>query len=86
MIFRRQPSATPRVVPPESLETRLRALGYLLDQRGYGHRGLCILEADDGFEINGLPAPGAPPIIEQRTTYIAAEELRAAIAALAATP
>ncbi len=85
-MFRRPTPSPPRVVPPESHEARLRALGYLLDQRGYDQHGLCILEAEGGFEINGLPPRLGPPAVDQQSTYFTADELRAAIAALQAMP
>ena len=85
-MFRRPTPPPPRVVPPESHEARLRALGYLLDQRGYDRHGLCILEVDDGFEVNGLAPRLGPPTVDQQTASIGDDELRAAIAALQATP
>ena len=50
MIFRRTP-------PPATHELRLRALGRLLDQRGYSRDGLCILAIEDGFAVSGLRVP-----------------------------
>lgn len=37
-----------------SLETRLRALGRLLDGRSQGKKDLCIVEAEGGFVVSML--------------------------------
>ncbi len=68
MFFRRQ---------KETNERRLRALGYLLDQRGYEREGLCILAVGDGFEVSGLgvPSRGAAYDLAARGDSISAEEL-----------
>lgn len=65
-------------------EARLRALGYLLDERGYELAGLCILTVGDGFEVTGLRVPqrGAAYDLEQHTEMIEVEELAAIIAQL----
>ena len=58
-------------------ELRLRALGQLLDERGYELEGLCILTVGDGFEVTGLRVPqrGAAYDLEQDTEMIEAEKL-----------
>jgi hypothetical protein len=60
-------------------EVRLRALGHLLDERGYELGGLCILTVGDGFEVVGLRVPqrGAAYDLEQHTEMITADELSA---------
>jgi len=65
-------------------EARLRALGYLLDERGYELAGLCILTVGDSFEVTGLRVPqrGAAYDLEQRTEVIEAEELATVTARL----
>jgi hypothetical protein len=65
-------------------EIRLRALGHLLDERGYELSGLCILTVGEGFEVTGLRVPqrGAAYDLEQHTESIAAEELTAVVAQL----
>lgn len=92
-MFRHKPVAAspppaPRIVPDESVEARLQALGHLLDQRGYIARGLCVLEVDAGFEVSALKVPqgGAIYGLEQETALIAATEIAAAVARLRALP
>ena len=77
MIFRRRP-------PPDSNETRLRALGRLLDRRGYSSTGLCIFTVEDGFAVSGLRVPAAGEaygLVDDDETVDGAE-LTAAIARL----
>ena len=81
------PPAPPRrQVEDTSLEARLRALGYLLDQRGYLSEGLCILEVADGFEVNAIRVPeyAASTALVQQTENVEAERIAAAIAELRA--
>jgi hypothetical protein len=82
-MFRRRPSVPRR---RESNEARLRALGVLLDRRGYQPEGLCLLEVNGGFEVTGLTVPerGAAYDLAQRSEHIAAAELHATIAQLKA--
>ncbi len=65
-------------------EVRLRALGHLLDERGYELAGLCILTVGDSFEVTGLRVPqrGAAYDLEQYTEMIEVEELDAIVAQL----
>lgn len=78
MFRRNQPPRAERAIPDGSNEARLRALGYLLDQRGYSPRGLCILEVGDGFEVTGLKLPA----LGQHTEHIPAADLAALVAQL----
>jgi len=82
------PAPPPRVVPDDSVEARLRALGYLLDRRGYVAQGLCVLEVDDGFEVNALKVPQSGAIygLVQQTETIRAVEITTMVAQLRATP
>jgi hypothetical protein len=84
MFRRNQPPREGRTVPDGSNEARLRALGHLLDQRGYDGRGLCILEVADGFEVTGLKIPerGAAYELAQHTEHIPAAELATLMAHL----
>lgn len=70
--------------PKERHEQRLRALGQLLDRRGYERDGLCILAVDGGFEITGLRVPerGAAYDLAPQTDRVTAAELDAALARL----
>ncbi len=89
-MFRRQPpqpaksAAPPR--DPDSAQARLEALGYLLDRGGYTTRGLCILEVDGGFLVNGLKTAerGAAPDLEQVAENIGPDEIARTIAQLGA--
>ncbi len=65
-------------------EVRLRALGHLLDERGYELAGLCILTVRDGFEVTGLRVPlrGAAYDLEQYTEMIEAADLETTAARL----
>ena len=89
-MFRRQPpqpaQSTAPVRDPDSAQARLEALGYLLDRGGYTTRGLCILEVDGGFLVNGLKTAerGAAPDLEQVAENIGSDEITAAIAQLSA--
>jgi hypothetical protein len=89
-MFRHRPLASSppppaRSVADDSLEARLRALGHLLDQRGYIPQGLCVLEVDDGYEVNALQMPaGAAYGLAQQSETIPAAELAATIALLRA--
>ena len=83
-MFRRPPlpppaSSTP---PPDSHEARLRALGRLLDRRGYAAHGLCILEVAGELVVNGLPTrPGEATFAATgRTETFTAADLAAAMA------
>lgn len=60
-------------------ETRLRALGHLLDERGYERDGLCILTVGEDFEVTGLQVPqrGAAYDLVQHTERVTAAELTA---------
>ena len=80
-MLRRRPAGTRR---RESNEARLRALGVLLDRRGYQPEGLCLLEVNGGFEVTGLTIPerGAAYDLAQRSEHISAAELDAAITQL----
>jgi hypothetical protein len=82
IMFRGRQPGTRR---PESNEARLRALGVLLDRRGYQSEGLCLLEVNGGFEVTGLTIPerGAYDLA-QRTEHISVAELDAAIKQLTA--
>ncbi len=87
-MFRRQPPP-PAKAPgpardPDSAQVRLEALGYLLDQGGYTTRGLCILEVDGGFLVNGLNISerGAVPDLEQAAENIGPDEIARTIAHL----
>lgn len=84
MFRRNQPPRAGRAVPDESIEARLRALGYLLDQRGYSTQGLCILEVASGFEVTGLKIPerGAAYDLALYTEHIPAVELTALLGQL----
>ena len=77
-MLRRRPSGTRR---RESNEARLRALGVLLDRRGYQPDGLCLLEVNGGFEVTGLTIPerGAAYDLAQRSEHISVAELDATI-------
>jgi hypothetical protein len=70
--------------PKDNHERRLRALGYLLDRRGYERDGLCILAVGDGFEVAGLGVPprGAAYDLAARGERISDEELADALARL----
>lgn len=83
-MFRKPPSPIARVVPPDSHEARLRALGILLDQRGYAAHGLCILEVGGDLVVNGLPVRSGEATFAaaNQTETITAAELAAIIAAL----
>lgn len=89
-MFRRTPppSTTSRVVPDDSNEARLRALGYLLDAQRYSTHGLCVLEVAGGFEVTGLKIPerGAAYDLVQYTTRITASEVAATIEHLRSLP
>lgn len=71
MIFRRREQPT---IGPEE---RLRALGTLLDERGYERDGLCILALNDGYEVTGLRVPqrGAAYDLEQQTEFFTVADL-----------
>ncbi len=87
-MFRRQPpppaKSTARTRDPESAQARLEALGYLLDHGGYSTRGLCILEVEGGFLVNGLKTVerGAVPDLEQAAENIGPDEIARTIAQL----
>ncbi len=70
----------------EGNEARLRALGVLLDRRGYQSEGLCLLEVNGGFEVTGLTIPerGAAYDLAQRTEHISGAELETTIKQLKA--
>jgi len=74
MIFRR----TPR----DTHERRLRALGLLLDERGYERDGLCILAMEGDFSVTGLRVPprGANYDLVQHTETVRTEEADAVAA------
>ena len=63
-------------------ERRLRALGLLLDERGYERDGLCVLAIDGGFSVTGLRVPprGSQYDLAQHTETIRAEEVEAVAA------
>jgi hypothetical protein len=71
MIFRRPPRDTH--------ERRLRALGALLDERGYERDGLCILAIEGGFSVTGLQVPprGATYDLVQHTETVSTAEIDA---------
>ena len=83
MIFRRKPPSAGRELPA-SHELRLRALGRLLDQRGYSGTGLCILAVEGGFAVSGLSVPpgGAGYGLAECDEQIEAAELAAVVARL----
>ena len=88
-MFRRQPPPQPArpTAPardPDSAQARLEALGYLLDRGGYTMQGLCILEVDGGFLVNGLKAAerGAVPDVEQAAENFGPDEIARTIAQL----
>ncbi len=60
-------------------ESRLRALGHLLDERRYERDGLCLLAVGGDFEVTGLliPARGAAYDLVQQTERITAADLAA---------
>lgn len=72
----------PRDFREDSVEARLRALGHLLDARGYRAEGLCVLAVDDGFFINGMKIPerGAAYSLAQEGETIEGAEIAAALA------
>lgn len=74
MIFRRPPRDTH--------ERRLRALGLLLDERGYERDGLCILAIEGGFAVTGLRVPtrGAAYDLAQHTETVSIAEIEALMA------
>lgn len=80
----RKPQTRDRLPRNDSIEAKLQALGYLLDQRGYAEQGLCVLAADGGFVVNGfrMPERGAAYSLVQQTESIDAAELAATIARL----
>ena len=63
-----------------SLETRLQALGRLLDNRPRGIKDLCIIEAEGGFVVSLLEPSTSQsgPALVPATVFVEAEELRAA--------
>lgn len=71
MIFRRPPRDTH--------ERRLRALGLLLDERGYERDGLCILAIEGGFSVTGLRIPprGTHHDLVQHTETVSTAEVEA---------
>ncbi len=87
-MFRRQPpppaKSTAHARDPDSAQARLEALGYLLDRGSYTTRGLCILEVDGGFLVNGLKTAerGAVPDLEQAAENIGPDEIARTIAQL----
>lgn len=81
MIFRRREQITDHHKQISGHEARLRALGQLLDERGYDREGLCVLAIGNGFEVTGLRASPAHDI-EQHTETINAEDLDAVAARL----
>ena len=87
-MFRRQPPPPGRPTAPardpDSAQARLEALGYLLDRGGYTTRGLCILEVDGGFLVNGLKTAerGAVPDLEQAAENFGPDEIARTIAQL----
>jgi hypothetical protein len=66
-----------REQPTIGHEERLRALGTLLDERGYERDGLCILSLAGGYEVTGLRVPqrGAAYDLEQQTELFANTDL-----------
>lgn len=70
----------------DSVEARLRALGHLLDARGYRAEGLCILAVEDGFVVNGMKVPerGAAYSLAQEGETIEGAEVAATLAQLRA--
>lgn len=54
-MFRR--NQAPPGAPKGALETRLRLLGYVLDERFFAEAGLLILQQDDGFLVSGFKVP-----------------------------
>lgn len=60
-------------------ESRLRALGHLLDERRYVRDGLCILAVGDDFEVTGLRVPprGAAYDLVQQTELITDADIAA---------
>ena len=87
-MFRRQPPPTAKssapARDPDSAQARLEALGYLLDRGGYTTRGLCILEVDGGFLVNGLKTAerGAAPDLEQAAENFGHDDIARTIAQL----
>ena len=90
MIFRTKPTKSPERGDSrqESIETRLRALGHLLDRWGYSGEGLCIVEADGGFVVDGLKMPqrGQTYGFVEDGESVAAADIGETIAQLRATP
>lgn len=87
-MFRRPPPPPPKSTAPardpDSAQARLEALGYLLDRGGYTMQGLCILEVDGGFLVNGLKTAerGVAPDLEQAAENIGSDEIARTIAQL----
>jgi len=79
MFRKRQEPGSP---PPASHEARLRALGRLLDRRGYAAHGLCILEVAGDLVVSGLPVRDGQATFAtaSRMETIGAAELAALIA------
>ena len=78
MIFRRPPRDTQEPTSATH-ERRLRALGLLLDERGYERDGLCILAIDGGFSVTGIQVPprGATYDLVQHTETVSTAEIEA---------
>jgi len=81
VIFRRPPRDTQEPTPATH-ERRLRALGLLLDERGYERDGLCILAIEGGFSVTGLRVPprGAAYDLVQHTDTVDTAEIEALMA------
>ncbi|MGN6363072.1 MAG: hypothetical protein ACTHNK_22080 [Thermomicrobiales bacterium] len=86
-MFRKPPLPTRPTMRSDTHEARLRALGYLLDQRGYAAHGLCILAVEDGFEVTGLLAKDGVGMLERepQAETITVDELAAALAGMQST-
>jgi hypothetical protein len=73
----------PTIGRDDSIEARLRVLGYLLDQRRYAKQRLCVLAVDGGFIVNGgfrVAERGAAYSLAQQSERTEAAVLAAAIA------
>ena len=61
---------------PNSVEDHYRAVGRLIERRGFDPRGLTLIEVDGGFVVRGLRRVGKHHVGVASDT-IAAEELLA---------
>lgn len=82
MVFRRRASPTAPTLDSATLAVRLKALGYLLDTRRYVPQGLCVIEREDGYFINGFRVPEGLSTfgLTESNEQVSGEELQATIA------